>query len=264
MTSLRFWKMVGAGNDFVMLDARDGLPGDPADLARALCPRRFAIGADGLVAVTRAAGDTVAVDFRNADGSLAGFCGNGARCTARFARRLGLAAPELTVAFPGLTVTARERGDDIEITAPRPTVLEDGLVLEVGGTRLAGRRILAGVPHAVFGEPDGSGLALPQVAEALFARRPELRDAVNVTLVRPRADGTLDVRTFERGVGETLACGSGALAAAALLEPEPGAGYDVVLWPPARVPLHVGLAAHGDVATLCGEAREVYTGRIEL
>ncbi len=264
MTALRFWKATGAGNDFVMLDARAGLPGETATLARTLCPRRFAIGADGLIAVTRAEGDTLAVDFRNADGSPAGFCGNGARCAARFARQLGLAAPVLTLEFPGLTVTARERGAEIEITTPRPTLLEDGIALEVGGTRLAGRRLLAGVPHVVLGEPDGAPLALPRVAEALFAVRPELREAVNVTLVRPRADGALDVRTFERGVGETLACGSGALAAAAFLEPVPGQGFDVVLWPPARVPLRVVLAARGDTATLCGEARVVYTGEIEI
>jgi diaminopimelate epimerase len=266
MTTLAFWKMTGAGNDFVVLDARQGLPAPAEALARTMCPRRTAVGADGLIAVTRAAEGEVVVDFLNADGSGAGFCGNGARCVGRYAFLRGLSAAPVRVVFPAQTVTARAAGDDIEIAGPRPFVLETDVRVTLGGVPLVGQRIAAGVGHVVFAEPGESAFDLPSLARALFAARPDLEGQVNVTLVRPGAAGDIRVRTFERGVGETLACGSGALAAA-LFVAERGAGTssaELRLLPPAGVPLHVRLDPDGRHATLRGEARVVYRGEIDL
>ena len=262
-TTLRFWKMAGAGNDFVVLDARGGLPASPEDLARRLCPRRVSVGADGLIAVRRLERDRVEVDFVNADGSPAGFCGNGSRCVARIAKLLGADALPLTIVFPGLVVCALRVADDVEIEAPRPFVVEPRVAFPFEGAgELAGPRISAGVEHVVLREPE-AGYDLPRLAAALFAARPDLRGQVNVTLLR-EAQGTLRVRTFERGVGETLACGSGALAAALTLAPAPDAAADVVLLPPAETPLRVALAGNGGPARLAGEARFVYRGEVDL
>lgn len=251
MTPLHFWKMAGAGNDFVVVDGRAPLPAAPRDLARALCPRQTAVGADGLVVVRPAGAQRVAVDFFNADGSPAGFCGNASRCIARFAVMRGMTAAPLTIAFPALEVRAELTGPQrARVTTPRPSVVEEAIVLDAAGT---GRRIRAGVDHVVFAD---AGTPLPPLVEALFAARPDLRGEVNVTLVRRIAPSALAVRTFERGAGETLACGSGALAA--------------VLWsglraasvvPPAGVALDVTIGE--DEATLEGEARLVYEGDVK-
>ena len=261
--TLRFWKMAGAGNDFVVLDARNGLPASPEELARRLCPRRVSVGADGLIAVRRLERGRVEVDFVNADGSPAGFCGNGSRCVARIAKLLGADALPLTIVFPGLVVRALRVADDVEIEAPRPFVVEPRVAFPFEGAgELAGPRISAGVEHVVLREPE-AGYDLPRLAAALFVARPDLRGQVNVTLLR-EAPGTLRVRTFERGVGETLACGSGALAAALTLAPAPDAAADVVLLPPAETPLRVALAGNGGPARLAGEARFVYRGEVDL
>lgn len=268
MTTLRFTKMVGAGNDFIVVDARAGLPDTPAALATRLCPRRLAVGADGLIAITGVApeggGVRVTVDFRNADGSLAGFCGNGARCTARFAALSGWIPPGAgaTLAFPAITVAAELLGDDVRLELARPEFVEPRLDLAFGGATLPGARIRAGVDHVVLPDP-AAGPPLSALAAALFAARPDLDGEVNLTMVR--AEGaTLHVRTFERGVGETLACGSGALAAALFAEPQRGGGFDATVIPPAGVRLRVRLAPAPGPATLEGEARIVYTGSVEV
>ncbi len=253
MTTLAFWKMVGAGNDFVVVDARGGLPRPAAELARALCPRRTAVGADGLIAVTSAAGDRVEVDFVNADGSPAAFCGNGSRCVVRYALRRGLARGPMTVVFPGLTVTGDAAGDDVRVVTPRPRV-----------TGAAGRALVvdAGVPHALL-EDDGAR-PLRDVAEAFFAEHPALRENINLTLVRREDEGRVRVRTLERGAGETLACGSAALAAALFAAADRDAPSRTVVIPPAGVPLTVALDAAGGGASLTGEARVVYRAELDL
>ena len=258
---LSFWKMEGAGNDFVVVDARDGLPCPPDELARRLCARGTGIGADGLLALTDARPGRAVVDYRNADGSSAAFCGNGARCAARFAVERGLSGSPLELVFPGFTVQAEVCGPTVAIRAARPTIDEAPLSLPLpDGGSLPGRLVRAGVPHDVAREPAGARLSLPALAERLFAARPELAGAVNVTLVREASDRTLFVRTFERGSGETLACGSGAWAAAAFCETPPGAGGRFEVFPPAGIPLTVELAPAGGGALLSGPARVVFRG----
>ena len=112
MMRLPFVKMAGAGNDFVVLDWRAGvLPASLPSLARRLCDRRRGIGADGLMHIERGTRASARVRYFNADGTNAGLCGNGARCAALEAARLGLGGPSLTLDFGGLVVSA-ELGDN--------------------------------------------------------------------------------------------------------------------------------------------------------
>lgn len=267
MTSpLRFWKMSGAGNDFVVVDGRQGLPIEVEDLARLVSPRRFSVGADGLLVVTEAKPGFVRVAYRNADGSDAGFCGNGARCVARFAHETiedvqGRGA--FSVAFAAITVEARcsEGAVAIELDAPR--VLERRASLELGG--VWGRRdaslVLAGVRHLVVEDVEGG--ALEEIAAALSRVWPESAGRVNVTASRVENDGLVHVRTLELGAGLTLACGSAAIAMAAThLAPRGLERVRVV--PPSGVPLAITLDAARGRATLAGEARRVYVGRLDL
>jgi diaminopimelate epimerase len=250
---LSFWKMEGAGNDFVVLDGRDGLPGPGDELARRLCARGTGVGADGLLAITDAGPGRVVVDYRNADGSRAAFCGNGARCAARFAVERGLSPSPLELVFPGFTVEATVDGAAVAIHAARPSIDAAPVSLSLpSGEALPARLVRAGVPHVVAREPAGARLSLPLLAERLFAAQ--------APLVREASDRTLFVRTFERGSGETMACGSGAWAAAVFCESPPGAGGRFVVLPPAGIPLTVELAPAGGGAVLSGPARVVFRG----
>ncbi|GAB4222218.1 MAG: diaminopimelate epimerase [Acidobacteriota bacterium] len=257
---LPFWKMEGAGNDFVVLDGRVALPADPGTLARRLCPRRTAIGADGLLVVApERAG--VRVLYRNADGSPAGFCGNGARCAALFAREvLGIGGAGFELAFPEIRVGAEIAGAAVTIVLGAPRVETEAVVVRLDGTRAEGRIVHAGVPHVVAAAGAAPGLPLAAWRDGLAAVRPDLARDANVTLVEPAGRRELRVRTLERGAGETAACGSGALAAAAWAR-ETGIAGDgpVTVVPPSGIALRVAL--DGERARLSGPARFVYSGR---
>lgn len=257
MSALSFWKMVGAGNDFVVLDARDHRGLDLAELARAVCPRATAVGADGLIAVLQIEANTVSIAFHNADGSEAAFCGNGARCIARYAVLRGLTMSPLVIRFPGQTVHAVVNEEDVEIQTVRPE--QTGVLVLAGprSTALPAREYLAGVPHVVVDESAGKVDLI-----AIAARNSEVLKRANITAVRVDEQGVIRVRTFERGVGETLACGSAALAAAAFYETPRGAGGRYTVLPPAGIPLSVRLEPVPGSAFLRGEARVVYYGEL--
>jgi len=259
---LAFWKMSGAGNDFIVLDGRDVLPRPLRELAAALCPRRVAIGADGMMAVRPCAESSIEVEYANADGSLADFCGNGARCAARFAVLREMATSPLELKFPGRVVRAEVRTEDVEIETARPRRLGRLAWALPDGRAIEATRVDAGVEHAVIAG-EGPGLSLEVLREALDRQQPAISSKVNLTLVRAGQRDELHVRTHERGSGETLACGSGAMAAVAL-EPAADEGIRRVVLPPAGVPLIVTLDPDRGPARLAGEARLVYQGVFTL
>lgn len=258
MTPPPFWKMAGAGNDFIVIDVRHDGAVDLAALARELCPRSE-VGADGLIAVLSVVADTVQIGFHNADGSQAAFCGNGARCAALFAVRAGLTASPLTLRFPGHQVRAFVREEWVELHGPRPEPRGEPLTIQAsGGAVLQAREIVAGVPHLIIDETPAR-LDLARFA----AEHPELLRRANVTALTREGVDRLRVRTFERGVGATLACGSGALAAACFVEAPPGGGGRFTVVPPGGEELIVTLAAAGSLSVLAGSARVIYRGVLE-
>jgi diaminopimelate epimerase len=259
---MAFWKLSGAGNDFVAVDGRGGLPLAADELARRACPRRTAVGADGLLVVAAITGDRVDVDYYNADGSAAGFCGNGARCAARYAVEALGAPADLTLAMPSTAARSRVRADEVELTLPRPRIdrHEVELPVEGDGPRRA-RLVEAGVPHLVV---PGDARTLEHLARRL-AQTSDLLERYNLTVMQPEADGVLAIHTHERGSGLTLACGSAALAAAAVAASS--AGVDCVtltVLPPSRIPLRVVLGPGREEALLAGEARRVFRGELDL
>jgi len=261
---LRWWKMDGAGNAFVVLDGRDALPPDRAALASTLCRSGRGPGADGLLIVAPAGSGGLRVDYLNADGSPARFCGNGARCAALFGREvLGAGGDRLDLRFPGARVEADLSGAEITIAIPAPRVLGAPVELEAEAASTCGWLVDAGVLHLTAPEPPGRVLPLEAWAAALAAVRPDIVPRVNITLVRVSGARALRVRTLERGAGQTAACGSGALAAAAWAV---GSGsidatpVDVI--PPSGQRLVVTLAEGR--ARLAGPARFVSRGEIRL
>jgi diaminopimelate epimerase len=209
--------MHGAANDFVVIDHRDLSLGEPSPgwLAQ-LCDRRRGIGADGVLMLEPHPTLDFAMRYWNSDGQPAEFCGNGARCIARFALDLGLGsdgAVRFATAVGGKH--ARRLADGrIALAFGRIERASEPLTLEACGRRFTGRFVRAGVPHFVVRVDDLAGAPLAEWGAAL-RRHPHFgAEGANIDLVMPSGD-ILHMRTFERGVeGETLACGSGAMASA--------------------------------------------------
>lgn len=236
--------MQGLGNDFVVLEQFDDVP---ADLVRHLCDRRFGVGADGVLTASTDDGEII-MGYWNADGSPAEMCGNGLRCVARLAYDRGwVTARRFEVITPSGPRRVTVHGDSSVTAAIGSPQLSEGQ--DFGG--LTGVPVEVGNPHIVVHVVD---VESAPVAEE--GRRLEREEGANVEFVA-LVDDALAVRTWERGVGETLACGSGAVAAAAVAHRDLGAS------PIVRVellggPLVVDVAA--DPATITGPAEYVFEG----
>jgi diaminopimelate epimerase len=220
MNKIPFFKMCGSGNDFIIVDNRRKMlhEADFPTLARQLCARTISVGADGFVVVEDAPNADFKWHFFNSDGSRAEMCGNGARCVARFAALTGIAGTDMTFDTDAGAIAARVRGERVKIrmTDPRDLLPEKRVETESGP--LTAAFIDTGVPHLV--------LAVADVDEAdVMALGRELRyhpdfapAGTNVNFAAAREDGRIFNRTYERGVeGESLACGTGSVAAALIM-----------------------------------------------
>ena len=210
---MKFTKMHGCGNDFIVIDRADGPSGAVTitpDVARALCDRRTGVGADGILVIGAAGGDSGRrwpVEIHNADGSVADACGNGSRCVARYLLdRHGGDSLELDTASGIVPARRDTAGIAIELAAP---AVGAALPLTLDGRPLEARVVQAGNPNVVvFVErPDGIDL------EALAAASATAAGPANVIAVSRSGPAELTLRVHERGVGETLACGTGSCAA---------------------------------------------------
>lgn len=254
-------KMSGAGNDFIVVHRVDAdRIGSGLDAwVTAVCRRGTSIGADGVLIVEAVGEGRVRAEYRNPDGSVA-FCGNGTRCAARFAHHTGMTGPQLVLETAVGDVDAVVRPRVVEISIPAPRDLGDHAVA-VEGVALRGRRIEAGVPHFVVDVPNVEVAPLADWGPVI-RRHPSFGPAgTNLDVVAPRQDpATFDVRTWERGVeGETLACGSGAIAAALAVGLR-GAPETVTIVPRSGRPLEVTVPRESGPAVLTGDARVVLEG----
>ncbi len=211
---LAFDKMSGAGNDFVVLHDK-GKRVDWPKLAAKLCPKRTAIGADGLLVLKP--GDRPVMRYYNADGSRA-FCGNGSRCAALwfydrgYGRKLTIQSDEGPLLAE---IVAQER---VRLRMPPPKDLKLALKLSVDGKTYLVHSVNTGVPHAVVPVKNLDTFPVFEVGRALRRHKAFKPAGTNVNFV-DLAPGLLRLRTYERGVeDETLACGTGAAATAIVAE----------------------------------------------
>jgi diaminopimelate epimerase len=260
-----FTKMHGAANDFVVIDHREPhLPADRAALFARLCDRHRGIGADGVLLLERDAAMDFAFVYHNADGGPADFCGNGARCLARFALDLGLGADGRVRFRTAVGEKHAERLADGRIALEFGPVGEpESVTLQAAGRDFAGSFVVAGVPHFVVPVPRVADVPLAEWAPPLRSHARFGAPGANVDFVARAADGRVHMRTFERGVeGETLACGSGAIATA-LWAVTNGAPAPVTVRTAGGDDLVVGFESGGGSrsATLTGPAEVVFTGR---
>ena len=219
--TLAFAKMHGAGNDFVMVDGRDLAAPLGGGRIAALCDRRTGVGADGLIVVAPPASADAAfrMIYFNADGGEAEMCGNGARCTVAFAAACGLVDGPCRFDTAAGVLRGRVHGPgDVEVSLPPWR----GLDLDVGvpGSPWPEHHLCnTGVPHLVIPVPDVDGVDLAAWGPRLRRHERFAPAGVNVNWIAPApgAEAWL-LRTYERGVeAETLACGTGASAAAVIL-----------------------------------------------
>jgi diaminopimelate epimerase len=274
LAGLPFVKMSGSGNDFVVFDARE-VPLEAVtepEAIRAICHRHNGIGADGLVVLEAAGGEAdVRIHFFNADGSAADLCGNATLCSTALSATLGLApADAMRLSTGSGLIHSRFDGlPSIELPPVRE-ISPDMPIDLVAGERRVGFAV-AGIPHLVLLCDDAETVDVAGRGPILRWHPSTGSKGANVNWVSPMNGGRWRYRTFERGVeGETLACGTGAVATAVLLSRwELTSDPTVVIRTSSGRDLEVTLAplaeteAAGYRPLLRGEGRVVFRGRIE-
>lgn len=213
---LKFVKMNGAGNDFVVADNRTrSFSADPATIAR-ICDRRFGVGADGVLLVEPSKSADFFMRYYNADGSEAEMCGNGARCISRFfVEHCGAKSREVKFDTKAGLIEASVLGEQVrlKLTEPRDIGLRKTIQLK-GGAREY-HFINTGVPHAVFITDNADREMVGPVGTEVRYHKDFAPRGTNVDWVQPLGGDSIRVRTYERGVeAETLACGTGVVASA--------------------------------------------------
>jgi diaminopimelate epimerase len=217
MKSIPFCKMSGCGNDFIIIDNRSGVwdgiknPG----FVKAVCREKLSVGADGLIFIEKSDSSDFKWRFFNADGSEAEMCGNGARCAARFAFVNGIAGASLSFETIAGTIHAEVKGSIVKTQLSSPGNLQMNQELAVDGAAFTVHSINTGVPHAVMFVEELDGVPIKELGSRIRFHQHFQPAGTNVNFINIGADSSIGIRTYERGVeDETLACGTGSVAAA--------------------------------------------------
>ena len=266
MKTIPFFKMSGSGNDFIIIDNREAVVPE-AQLTRLVigaCRRKMSVGADGMIFIESSANRDFKWRFFNADGSLPDMCGNGARCAARFAFMHGIAGRQMAFDTLAGTIEATVGDDTVKIRMTAPRDLKTGTMLDLEGTPTAVGSVNTGVPHVVMVVDDIEAVAVAETGRLIRYHPNFAPDGTNANFVAVKENGTIFIRTYERGVeDETLACGTGNVAAALILAHERGLTSPVTLTTRSGGKLTVHFTTHGgryqDVF-LEGDARVIYRG----
>lgn len=225
-----FTKMHGLGNDYVCINCFRERVEDPPGFARALCDRHYGIGADGLILICPSKVSDFKMEIYNSDGSVAGMCGNGIRCLGKYVYDYGLTGKEtLSIETKsgirnmhlqiqdgkacGAMVdmgVPRLNAHSIPILSEKDLVINDPIEVQEKNYRMTG--ISMGNPHAVIFSEEINGISLEETGRELEFH-PRFPERANIEFCHVTARDRMEIRVWERGVGETLACGTGACAA---------------------------------------------------
>ncbi len=268
MKTIPFFKMSGSGNDFIVIDNRGGVVPE-AQMTRLVvgaCRRKMSAGADGMIFIESSEDLDFKWRFFNADGSLPDMCGNGARCAARFAFLHGIADRQMAFETLAGTIEASVGDDTVKIRMTEPQDLKSEMILDIAGTPTALASINTGVPHVVLAVDDIEAVDVVETGRLIRYHPTFMPDGTNVNFVAVGKKGTIFIRTYERGVeDETLACGTGNVAAALILAHQRGLASPVTLTTRSGGKLTVHFNTHGgryqDVF-LEGDARVIYRGEL--
>ena len=215
---MEFTKMHGLGNDYIFLNCMGSTPDDLGELARRLSHRRFGVGGDGIICVCPSDRADFKMRMFNADGSEGAMCGNGIRCFGKYVYDRGLTDKQhLTIeTLSGereISLMIREGRAHAAVVDMGVPVVASPLELTVGETHWRAVPVSMGNPHAVIEADDLAALELRTIGPGV-ERNPAFPHRVNAEFIRVLNRGELELRVWERGSGETLACGTGACASA--------------------------------------------------
>ena len=217
---ISFWKMHGAGNDFILVDDRTlAFPVRDAAFIAQICDRRRGIGSDGLLLIQPSSSADFRMRFFNPDGAEADLCGNGARCIARLAHEIGSVPADMRIETAAGPVRAEILSSGVRLHLPPPRDWRLNLSMAWKDRNLPVHFVNSGVPHAVVVVDNLPAVDVP--ALGFFIRRHALfaPAGTNADFIQPTGPASLSIRTYERGVeAETLACGTGIVAAALVAE----------------------------------------------
>jgi diaminopimelate epimerase len=254
---LRFTKMNGAGNDFVMIDNRAGDLQLASEQISKICDRHRGVGADGVLVLERPTnGANFRMRYYNADGGEAEMCGNGARCFARYASHIAGPVEKLSFETPAGVIGADLHGELVCLQMSEPKDLRLGIKIPLSDKVLDGHFVNTGVPHAVIPVDDLEKVDVRGTGSA------------NANFLKRRGGRQISIRTYERGVeNETLACGTGVVASALVFAATERVDGPIEVLVRGGNELKVGFDKVGDRflnVTLTGPADFVFEGTIEL
>jgi diaminopimelate epimerase len=274
--ALRFSKMHGAGNDFVVIDLRDGDTTLDAALCRALGDRHTGVGCDQILTIEAPRSATAVASYRswNSDGSLARQCGNGARCVAAWLLRDGTATGDtFDVDSPVDTHHVARLGDGsfriamgVPRFAPQDIPLrgfaqaQDEYTVQVGAESFSFGAASMGNPHAVLEVADVTTARVETIGPLLQSQQTVFPDSANIGFAQVESRDRIRLRVYERGAGETLACGSGACAAAAVLMKRGRVDREVTIALPGGE-LRIAWPRDDAPITMAGPAAFVFEGK---
>ena len=217
MEPIEFWKMSGSGNDFILVDNREGVvkEQDMSRLVERSCRRRESVGADGVIFVTDSKEYDFGWRFFNADGGEVEMCGNGGRCVSRFAFLKGIAGSKMTFETRVGPISAQVEGRVVKVLMPKP----ENEAMDVDLEFMPGWRscdfVNTGVPHVVVQVADLENHLVTEQGRWIRRHSRFSPEGTNANFMTVTGPDELAVRTYERGVeDETLACGTGAIACA--------------------------------------------------
>ncbi len=269
MNPIPFYKMSGAGNDFIIIDNRDQKVKEDnlTGFITGVCRRKMSAGADGLILVETSETSDFRWRFFNSDGSRAEMCGNGARCAARFAHVIGIAGTALSFETEAGVVSAWINQERVKVLMPDPSDLKLAYPLKLSSQTLEISSINTGVPHVVVMVEQVDKMDVVALGREIRLHQSFAPDGTNANFVQPGKANSIAIRTYERGVeDETLACGTGAIAGAII------AASRFKMNSPVDVKTRSGahLSIHFDVKDgqfshiyMEGDARIIYVGELQ-
>ncbi len=216
--------MAGTGNDFIVFDNRETrFSGQESDFFAGICQRRVSVGADGVILVEIGASAPVRMRYFNKDGFESTMCGNGARCTAYFAREKGFVSEDdFVLEAPDGLHRVRVADTSVTLAMTQPHGFRSGYGIVKETVLTEGGFIDTGVPHYVLFAEDVGTLDVEGMGP-FYRNHPVFPDGTNVNFVQVLGENRIRVRTFERGVEEeTLSCGTGCVASALLTSKQAG------------------------------------------
>lgn len=263
--------MVGAGNDFVVVDNRDMVVRENvAEFAQRVCDRKLGVGSDGLLLLEPSSKADFFMRYYNADGSSGGMCGNGGRCIAKFAHILGIVRETMTFEALGFVYRAHVQDDIVRLHMKNTSSIQS-VTVRMGFNDISGYVINTGAPHVVLFADE---LGVPLEQADMNSIGSEIRwnkifqpEGTNVNVVQLQRNSRVYNRTFERGVeGETLSCGTGCVAAAIVVAARRGLTPPIIVQTQSARTLVVDFSktqnTFADVI-LEGDARVTFFGQLQ-